>query len=87
MGKSVARQLIESHLVGGKRRQPSGLGATTSVFPSDDVMRAFLQAQGRENAWCEITADGSSYDLYDEIDLSGCPTVLASRFIIGIWRK
>ena len=33
------------------------LGATTSVFPSDEVTRAFLQAQGREEDWIELKAD------------------------------
>jgi aconitate hydratase len=32
-------------------------GVTTSVFPSDEVTRAFLEAQGRGNVWCELSAD------------------------------
>jgi aconitate hydratase len=47
------------------------LGATTSVFPSDDRVRHFLKSQGREDCWTEIKADeGAAYDLHDEIDLS-----------------
>ena len=47
------------------------LGATTSVFPSDDVTRTFLAAQGRESDWTEIIADeGAVYDETIEIDLS-----------------
>ena len=47
------------------------LGATTSIFPSDEVTRAFLKAQGREEAWIEIFADkGAIYDETMEIDLS-----------------
>jgi aconitate hydratase len=39
------------------------LGATTSIFPSDDITRAYLKAQGRENAWTDHHADpGSDYD-------------------------
>ena len=46
-------------------------GVTTSVFPSDDVTRAFLRAQGRPADWTEIAADGDAdYDRIAEIDLS-----------------
>ena len=41
------------------------LGATTSVFPSDDVTKAFLKAQGREEDWVELKADEDA--VYDEI--------------------
>ena len=33
------------------------LGATTSVFPSDEVTRAFLKAQDREADWQPLAAD------------------------------
>jgi aconitate hydratase len=47
------------------------LGATTSIFPSDEVTRAFLKAQGREDVWIELCADeGATYDETIEIDLS-----------------
>ena len=47
------------------------LGATTSIFPSDDVTKAFLKAQGREADWCEVCADDDAvYDEVYEIDLS-----------------
>ena len=47
------------------------LGATTSVFPSDDVTKAFLKAQGREEVWTELKADEDAvYDEEIEIDLS-----------------
>ena len=47
------------------------LGATTSIFPSDDVTRAFLRAQGREGDWVEILPDGDAkYDEVLEINLS-----------------
>lgn len=46
------------------------LGATTSIFPSDDVTRAFLKAQGRECDWVEIKPDlDAEYDEMIEIDL------------------
>ena len=41
------------------------LGATTSVFPSDDVTKAFLKAQGREEDWVELKADEDA--VYDEV--------------------
>lgn len=41
------------------------LGATTSIFPSDEVTRKFLKAQGRENVWSEQKADDDA--VYDEI--------------------
>lgn len=47
------------------------LGATTSLFPSDDITREFLKAQGREEDWCELVADSDAvYDEVIEIDLS-----------------
>ncbi len=47
------------------------LGVTTSVFPSDDVTRRFLAAQGRESDWKEIIADAdATYDSVFNIDLS-----------------
>lgn len=47
------------------------LGATTSIFPSDEVTKAFLKAQGREEDWCEVKADkDASYDEVYEINLS-----------------
>lgn len=41
------------------------LGATTSVFPSDDITKAFLKAQGREEDWVELKADKDA--VYDEV--------------------
>ncbi len=41
------------------------LGATTSVFPSDDITKAFLKAQGREEDWVELKADDDA--VYDEV--------------------
>ena len=47
------------------------LGATTSIFPSDDVTRAFLKAQGREQDWTELKPDAdATYDEIVEIDLN-----------------
>lgn len=47
------------------------LGATTSVFESDEVTLAFLKAQGRESDWTELKADkDATYDEVITIDLS-----------------
>lgn len=47
------------------------LGATTSIFPSDDVTRGFLKAQSREEDWVELKADDDAvYDEIYEINLS-----------------
>jgi aconitate hydratase len=54
------------------------LGATTSVFPSDDLTREFLKAQDRENAWTRIEADSDAeYDEEIEIDLSSLEPMIA----------
>ncbi|MFA6309274.1 MAG: aconitate hydratase [Clostridia bacterium] len=46
------------------------LGATTSIFPSDDVTKMFLKAQSRESDWMEIKPDTDAhYDETIEIDL------------------
>lgn len=41
------------------------LGATTSVFPSDEITREFLKAQSREEDWIELKADEDA--VYDEV--------------------
>lgn len=47
------------------------LGATTSVFPSDEITKSFLKAQGREEDWSELKPDpDAKYDEIIDIDLS-----------------
>lgn len=54
------------------------LGATTSIFPSDRNTRAYLEAQGRGDAWIDLQPDeGATYDEYDEIDLSKVEPLIA----------
>lgn len=54
------------------------LGATTSVFPSDERTREFMQSQGRSDAWLELQADaGAVYAYRDEIDLSQLQPLIA----------
>ena len=54
------------------------LGATTSVFPSDENTRQFLAAQGREEDWQELVADDDAvYDEVLEIDMSTLEPMIA----------
>jgi aconitase (EC 4.2.1.3) len=54
------------------------LGATTSIFPSDEITRAYLKAQGREEDWVEILPDpDAEYDEIIEIDLSQLEPLIA----------
>ena len=54
------------------------LGATTTVFPSDESVRKFLRTQGREEVWTSILADTDAvYDETDEIDLSNLEPLIA----------
>ncbi|GJL76864.1 aconitate hydratase [Nitrosomonas sp.] len=70
------------------------LGATTTVFPSDEMVKQFLKTQGREDVWRRIVADqGANYDEHEEIDLStlepliACPSspgnVVPVREVVG----
>ena len=54
------------------------LGATTSIFPSDEVTREFLKAQGREEVWTELKSDEDAvYDEEINIDLSALAPMAA----------
>lgn len=54
------------------------LGATTSVFPSDEITKAFLTAQSRPEDWIELKADDDAvYDETIEIDLSSLAPMAA----------
>lgn len=54
------------------------LGATSTVFPSDENTKAYLEAHGRGQDWVEMAADpDAEYDEYDEIDLSKVEPLIA----------
>lgn len=54
------------------------LGATSSVFPSDEETLAFLSAQGRGADWKELRGEpGAEYDLHESIDLSALQPLIA----------
>jgi len=54
------------------------LGATTSIFPSDEITLEFLQAQKRADVWTELKADEDAvYDEQIDINLSELEPMLA----------
>ena len=54
------------------------LGATTSIFPSDETTRAFLKAQGREVDYVPLASDpDAEYDKIIPIDLSSLKPMIA----------
>jgi aconitate hydratase len=54
------------------------LGATTTVFPSDEAVKQFLKSQRRQADWTELVADpDAEYDLYEEIDLGELEPLIA----------
>ena len=53
-------------------------GCTTSIFPSDEITKAFLIAQGRGEQWVELFADDNVvYDEVIEVDLSKLEPMVA----------
>ena len=54
------------------------LGATTSIFPSDEITKAFLEAQGRGDDYVELKSDDDAvYDRVIDIDLSELKPLIA----------
>ncbi|HZJ83823.1 MAG TPA: aconitate hydratase, partial [Clostridia bacterium] len=54
------------------------LGATTSIFPSDEQTKEYFKAQGREDDWIELIADkDAEYDEEIVIDLSTLKPLVA----------
>lgn len=54
------------------------MGATTTVFPSDEEVQRFLRREGREADWIELVADdGCEYDIDEELDLSTLEPLIA----------
>lgn len=54
------------------------LGATTTVFPSDDEVKRYMRTQGREDEWQELVADeDATYDIDEEINLSELEPLIA----------
>jgi len=54
------------------------LGATNSILPADEQVRAFLDGEGRGDDFAEVTADpDAAYDMTDEIDLAALEPLIA----------
>ena len=54
------------------------VGATTSIFPSDEITKAFLEAQGRGDCWVELKSDEDAvYDEVMDLDLSALEPLAA----------
>ena len=54
------------------------LGATTSIFPSDEITKAFLEAEGRGEDWVELSSDEDAvYDKVIDINLSELKPLIA----------
>jgi aconitate hydratase len=54
------------------------LGATATLFPSDDAVRRFLEAEGRGGDWVPLVPeDDPEWDEHDEIDLSALEPLIA----------
>jgi len=63
-------------------------GVTTSVFPSDEITKQFLKAQGREKDWVELLADDdASYDRVVDINLSDLEPLAATPHSPGNIKK
>jgi aconitate hydratase len=71
----AALSVMDRHVIANMGTE---LGATTSVFPSDEETSRYLAAQGREGDWRPLVADeGSGYDHTDELDLSALEPLIA----------
>ena len=54
------------------------LGATTSIFPADEITKKFLTAQNRQQDYCPLSADNDAvYDRVIKIDLSALKPMIA----------
>ena len=64
------------------------LGATTSVFPSDEVTRAFLERHGREEVYVPLAAtEDAVYDEVLDIDLSDIEPAVAKPHLPDQYEK
>jgi len=63
-------------------------GVTTSIFPSDEITKQFLKAQGREHDWIELKADDDAkYDRIVDINLSELEPLAATPHSPGNIKK
>ena len=75
-GEGVASLSVPER--GAMTNMGAELGATTSIFPSDERTREYLRAQGRENAWKPLAADADApYDEVIDLDLASLEPLIA----------
>jgi aconitate hydratase len=75
-GPGVATLSVEDRAAIGN--MGTELGATSSIFPSDENTRSYLASQQREADWQPLKADDNAvYDEYDVIDLAGVEPLIA----------
>ncbi len=68
-------QAMDRHVIANMGTE---VGATTTVFPSDEEVKRFLKSQDREDDWVELLPDeGASYDEHDEIVLDELVPLIA----------
>ncbi|MFH1722835.1 MAG: aconitate hydratase [Candidatus Altiarchaeota archaeon] len=54
-------------------------GATTSIFPSDEITKKFIKSQGRQKDWVDLKADNDAvYEEVIEIDLASLEPLIAT---------
>jgi len=64
------------------------MGVTSSVFPSDEVAKRFMEAQGRAKDWVRMEADADAkYDRVIELDLSSLEPLAAAPHSPGNVKK
>ena len=64
------------------------MGATTSIFPSDQITKKFFKQMGRKEDWIEMQKDAdANYDEYVEIDLGKVEPLIATPSSPGNVRK
>ena len=75
-GPSVATlSAMDRHVIANMGAE---MGATTTLFPSDERTRDYLTSVGRTGDWMPLAADdGAGYDHHDEIDLSAIEPMIA----------
>jgi len=75
-GPGLARlSAMDRHVIANMGAE---LGATTSVFPSDNATKIFLESQKRGNDWTELLADENAwYDEHIELNLSELVPLIA----------
>lgn len=71
----AALSVMDRHVIANMGTE---MGATTTVFPSDEETRRFLHARGRVDLWKELVAEpGCGYDRYEHVNLSALEPLIA----------